>query len=171
MLAQASIIVPLAEPELAARADVIVFGTVLRTQTLRNPTGFIVTQAEVQVYRSVRGSKPGEFLIIEMPGGQLPDGDVAEVTGAPHLARGQTVVAFLQKRGQVLRPLGMAFGLLDVRGSGAAGQRVYRNLDGLQLLLPSGRSAPAVKYAIEGVPLGDFLARIDATLRDQGIKP
>lgn len=167
--AQASVIVPLTEPELVAKADVIVFGTLVRTQTVRNDVGFVVTRAELQVYRALRGAKNGEFLLIEVPGGQLPSGEVAEVSGSPKLVVGQPLVAFLQARGQVLRPLGMSFGVLHVRGKGAE-QRVYRSLDGLQLLLPSGRSASASKYQIDGVPLAALMTRIEAELRNQGIR-
>jgi len=85
------------------------------------------------------------------------------------LVVGQPLVAFLQARGQVLRPLGMSFGVLHVRGKGAE-QRVYRSLDGLQLLLPSGRSASASKYQIDGVPLAALMTRIEAELRNQGIR-
>lgn len=166
-LAAATIIVPLPEPELVARSGTIVVGTVIRTHPVASASGMVVTRADVQVTRALRGARVGAVVTVEVPGGALPDGTAVAVSGAPKLRAGDMVFGFLERHGDAGRPLGLAFGLLAVRPVGAHDLRVFRNLDGLQLMPKDGAVASARTYAIDGERLDDFAARIEQHVRAQ----
>ncbi len=166
-LAAASIVVPMTEPELVAKSDLIVVGTVVRTRIVRAPSGAVMTRAEVQVSRGLRGAKQGEVVAVEVPGGALGDGTEVVVEGAPRLRPGDTFVGFLERHGNAGRPLGLSFGLLEVRQIGPGDQRVFRHLDGLVLMPKAGTSLKPDLYVVAGEPLETFLARIADHVRRQ----
>ena len=167
--AQASTIVALPEPALIERADVIVFGTVVSTQTLLGEGGRVFTQAELQVQLGLRGARPGDVLVLQVPGGRLPNGVVAEVVGAPRLSDGQLVFGFLERRGDVVLPLGLAYGLLDVHADAKGGYRVDRNLAGLALRARDGSPVSPEAVALRDVPLTELTRRVATRLRELGL--
>jgi X-X-X-Leu-X-X-Gly heptad repeat protein len=168
--AAASIIMPLSDDALAQRADTIVLGTVLRTHTMQYPDGFVATQAEVQVYRGLRGARQGQLLIVEVPGGKLANGLTAVVSGSPQLSPGQMIMVFLEKHGDTHRPLGMSFGLLRVRHGPDGAMRLYRDLEGLQLMNTEGQAVLARPFMLEGVGLDEYLTRVQSALERAGIR-
>lgn len=167
--AQATTIVALPERELVARANVIAFGTVLRTETVVNARGQVFTQAELQVHQGFRGVRANEFLLVQVPGGPLPNGLEARTVGAPRLAAGQLVFGFFEQRDGTVRPLGLAFGLLRVRTNTTGELRVFREADELALVNERGEGLHPEQFVVADVPLIDYGKRINTHLAALGL--
>ncbi|MEE8408964.1 MAG: hypothetical protein V3T05_05125 [Myxococcota bacterium] len=169
----AATIIAVDEAELIARADTIVVASILRTKTVLNPGGVVVTHAWAQVYRGLRGATIGEILIIQVPGGPIGR-YVAHTPGSPQLNPGDVIFAFLEssdsKRG-VHRPLGLSFGLLRVRKAADGSRRVFRETEGLVMMSPKGLSVNPADHAINDLPLEELVARVDRRLRELGVPP
>ncbi len=84
--------------EIAAKADVIVLGTVESVESGWSDDGrIIVTRATVTVERSFKGG-PRARVVVETPGGKV--GDLAMVaSGAPVFHAGERLVLFLEPAG------------------------------------------------------------------------
>lgn len=167
--AHATTIVALPERELVARADVIAFGTVLRTETVVNARGQVFTQAELQVHQGFRGARANEFLLVQVPGGPLPNGLEARTVGAPRLAAGQMVFGFFEQRDGTARPLGLAFGLLRVRTNTAGELRVFREADELAFVNERGEGLEPGQFVLADVPLVELGRRINEHLVALGL--
>jgi hypothetical protein len=161
-LARASTVVALEEAELVSRADTIVYGRVDATQAVRTARGRVVTLVELEVFRGLRGLADGQRMSFAVPGGFL-DGLDADVPGAPRPKVGDLVFGFFETRGGERRPLGMSYGLLQVRGVSNE-LRVFRDAFGLQLVSPTGEGVAPGAMVIDGEPLADFTARIASRL-------
>lgn len=166
----ASTVVAVNEAELVARADTIVVASIIRTKTVINPGGVVVTHAEAQVYLGLRGAKFGDILTLQVPGGPIGR-YVAHTPGSPKLSPGDVVFAFLDSKGGVHRPLGMSFGLLRVRKAADGSQRVFRETAGLVMMSPNGLPANPADYVINDLPLDEMIARVDRRLRELGVPP
>ncbi len=162
-----STIVALPEAALVARADTIALASVVRIDTVVNPGGRVATRATLQVYKALRGTRVGEVIIIEVPGGKLP-GFVAHTPGSPALTPGELVFCFLETHGEVRRPLGLSYGLLRVRQD-SRGYRVFRETDGLTMLSPGGEPALPAVTTLRDVPLDDLVARVTVRLKELGV--
>ncbi len=153
-LARASAVVALDEAALVQRADTIAYGKIVATSGVRTKSGQIVTLAELQVYRGLRGVRDGETLTLAVPGGRV-SGIVAEVSGAPRPEVGQLVFGFFETHGDERRPLALRLGFVEVRA--VSGElRVFRELEGLEVV------GKGEVERIAGEPLTQFLARIRA---------
>ncbi len=168
--AQGSVVLAVPEAELVAAADIIVFATVAGLAPVQRD-GMTNTKVELQVYRAIRGAEPGDVLTMHIPGGDRGGGITVYVPGAPKLAFGDMVFAFLERRGGVNRPLGMAYGLLEVREVAPGDLRVSRNLAGLTLHTRAGALASPSAFAVKDEKLEDFIDRIAATARREGARP
>ncbi len=158
--AAATTIIALPEPALVRRSDAIVVANVVRTDTVIHPGGRVATRATVQVMRTVVGADALEMLTVEVPGGRLANGLVAHSPGSPSLRAGDLVVGFLERSGEVYRPLGLSYGLLRVRKDAAGTYRVYRDTDGLSMMSPEGEPVAPSTVAIADLPLDDLIERV-----------
>ncbi|MBN1962034.1 MAG: hypothetical protein JW841_13900 [Deltaproteobacteria bacterium] len=166
VIASASVIIPLAEPKLVAAADTVFWGTVVDITAQQDANGFVTSLFKVQVYQGLKGTKLGDEVIIEVPGGDLNTGVSVAVTGSPRPNIGDMVFCFAERHGQTLRPLGMSFGMLAIKQeAGTNNLRVYRNLNGLQLTAKSGKAIDATNYMISGEKFDDFIARIEKQIQ------
>jgi hypothetical protein len=164
-MAAASVVVPLAEPELVAKADTIFFGTVVNTRALQSPTGFVSTRIEVQVYRGIKGAQSGDVVYVDVPGGDLGNGVGVAVSGSPRPVIGDMIFCFGERHGDAFRPLGMSFGWLAVKQSAAGDLRVFRQLEGLHLEAKPGTTADLSTFVVDGEKLDDFANRIEQRVR------
>ncbi|MBI5508879.1 MAG: hypothetical protein HY903_09010 [Deltaproteobacteria bacterium] len=160
LVARASIVVALLEPELIAVADTIVFGEVLHTRAVvKAPRGAVATEVVLQVYQGLRGARDGEVLTLEVPGGRLSSGLVANSAGAPTFTPGEMVFVFLTTAGGVRRPYGLAYGVLRARPD--RGSWVLRR-DASDLIYwdQSGAPVDAALTRLEDVPLAVLADRV-----------
>jgi hypothetical protein len=169
--AQATTIVALPEPELIRHSHAIVVATVIRTDTVIHPGGRVATRATVQVHHGVRGAEPNQIILIEVPGGRLDSGLVAHTPGSPIMRGGDMVFGFLERSGEVFRPLGLSYGLLRVRKNAAGDLRVFRQTDGLSMMSPDGGPVAPATVAIVDLSLDELIARVNRELRDIDLPP
>ena len=168
-LAPAAVVVAVPESELVARADTIVFGAVLSTRTVMNTQGVIGTQADLQVYKALRGAQVGDVLLLQVPGGTLDNGLKASSPGSPELKKGDMVFAFLETSGEVRRPLGLSYGLLRAQPDGHGSFRLYRDTTDLTMIAPGGGPVDTRIVSIKDVSLSEMIARVDHRLRELNI--
>lgn len=161
----ATTIVALPESDLVARADAIVFGTVLATRTFVTPEGRARTRADLQVHKALRGARDGDVIVLESPGGKVAEGLVSRVDGAPTFRVGMQVFAFLEIHGDAHRPLGLSYGLLNVVRDRTGAYRVQRNLKGLSFVSPRGLPVAPASVRIDAAPLDEIMARVRTHLR------
>ena len=170
LVAQASIVVALPEPELIARADTIVLGVVLHTRTVTHePEGVVATQVDLQVYEGLRGALPGDIITLEVPGGTLENGMLAYSAGAPTFRTGEIVFGFLVSRNGVQRPLGLSYGVLRARPDGRGSYLLYRDLSDLILVTSTGQAVDPATTVVDGVPLAEMVARVTRRLQEIGV--
>ncbi|MCK5688629.1 hypothetical protein KAI87_05120 [Myxococcota bacterium] len=165
VMASASIIVALPEAELTRASHCIVTGAVIRTETFVNKYQQVFTRADFQVYRGILGAKRGDILSIEVPGGDLPGGYKAVVSGVPELKKGRLFMGFFEKHGSQFRPLGLSYGLLRITTDRDGTLRVHRDLDGLAPVNPKGEPVSRAEVQISGENLNNFIARIERYLK------
>lgn len=123
----AVIMVPLSIPNLTAKSDLIVHGTVLSKSCQRDPEGRIYTKVEVQVTDVWKGTATANPLTIVHGGGTLGQERVV-VSGQVEYEVGEEVVAFLVRnaRGEAVT-LGLAQGKFHVWKDPAGGRQFVRN--------------------------------------------
>jgi len=171
LAARATIVVALPEDELVQTSDTIIMGSVLALEALAVPGGHVVTQAQIQVLRPVRGAKRNAVVTVRYPGGRLPNGLAAFVDGAPELRVGDMVFAFLESRAGVRTPVGLRYGMLKVRRDTSGAYLVTRDTDGLILVDRTGKAAKPEVAHLRAVPLDDLVARIEKRMRALRIDP
>jgi hypothetical protein len=93
--AQATSVVPLDDAQLAAAASVIALVRVER-QEVRSIGRRILTFSSVVVVDGLRGARPGDELLVALPGGEV-GGIGQRVAGAPTLRVDRTYLLFLGK--------------------------------------------------------------------------
>jgi hypothetical protein len=159
-----STVLALPEGDLARRADAIVFGRVLTTRVLVSTTSAqMATEAELQVYDSIKGPAAGDVIRVQVPGGTA-NGIRQVVPGSPDLRAGQMFVGFLSRHDSIhYTPWGMGYGLLQVVPDPAAGLVVTRELGDVGLMGPNG--ALEDPLAAPPTPLRNYLARIRGHLQ------
>ena len=129
---QAVLMRPLAVEELARKADLIVQGTVLDKQSLRDEAGRIYTKVNIRVGEVWKGALPTNgtpgVLTIVQGGGTV--GDVREeISGEVQYDVGEEFVAFLvfNPRGEPVT-IGLAQGKFHVWRDRQTGEKFTRNL-------------------------------------------
>jgi hypothetical protein len=89
----AATFVPISDRELYRRADVVVHGIVLSSDTIEGSDGQPETVSFIQPLRVWKGALPGN-LVLRQAGGTLPDGRFFKLFGRPEYAAGDEVVVF-----------------------------------------------------------------------------
>ena len=156
----AATIVALDERELVQRVDAIAFGNIIRTQVKIHPTYGVYTEATVEVYDGLLGTKRGEVLTVLVPGGKPPNAQKAVVSGAPALRAGDRFFAFLEKRNDTYVPWGLAYGWLHVRQSPQGEFFVSRVLNGLYPVDSTGEKVEINRIQLKDIPLRELSTRI-----------
>lgn len=170
--ALASAVIALPEGELSRRVDTIVFGRIISIRTLVSQSGQVATEADFQIYRSLKGAAPGEVIRIQVPGGENR-GLTYDVPGSPKLRAGQMWVGFLTRNEEVTRthtPWGMAYGLLPVRRDLRGGFWVKTDTEGLVFAGPGGQPDDPL-LVFNDTKLDDFFARIRLHLEPGSVVP
>jgi len=158
--AQASTVVAFSEVELARRSHAIFMGSVLSIETHVNERNQVLTRATVQVYRAVRGILDGESVVVQVPGGMLPNGLVAHTYGSPKLVPGELIFGFFELNHGTYRPIALSLGLLRVRQTPEGEFRLSRDVSGLGLVRPDGDSVDPKVFQIEDEPMEALIGRI-----------
>jgi hypothetical protein len=137
LVARATTVLPPSDDELVARAAVIGLATVQRVDVAFNPYGQVMTHAELLIEQGIRGAGPGEFVVMEYPGGVLPNGLKSTVPGAPTVKVGDRVFVYLSAAptdATRLRPIGLRYGVLNVVRDAKGQLRASRSVDGLSFV-------------------------------------
>lgn len=111
--AGATSVVPIAVPDLARAAEVVVLGTVRSTRAERDAGGKTSTAVEVKVLKTLKGTHPPGSVIVRQLGGLVAGGG-SIVAGAPTFSPGECVLLFLRREGGDLRLVGEAQGKFRV---------------------------------------------------------
>jgi hypothetical protein len=113
---RAAVATPVSVEDLARTSDAVVRGHVEAATARLTPDGLrVVTDVEVSVVSVWRGAAPARVKLV-VPGGSL--GKLAQrVDAAPVLAKGEEVVVFLLRRGEVYLVNGLALGKYRVEGT------------------------------------------------------
>lgn len=119
--------IPFSIPELAARAQLVLRGTVQSQTCQRDSTGRIFTRVELQVAETWKGPLATNRFTIVLGGGVLGE-ERATVGGQAEYRLGEEVVAFLvlNSRGEGVT-LGLAQGKFTVWAETATGAKLARN--------------------------------------------
>jgi hypothetical protein len=161
--AQATTMLPLDLPALVARADRVVLGTVVASESHWTADhGSIYTDVTLRVDRSYKGAlKEGETVVVRREGGSS-GGIGMMVYGAAHFEIGEQAVVFLEKRGAPTWVVGMAQGKLHVEL--AAGKRLVHAPDtsGIAMLPTKVTPVPMRTRALE-----DFEAELRALVTEK----
>ena len=91
--APATTIIPIGDSELYRRADLIVYGIVVSSETVEDPAGQPDTVTTIRPVRVAKGWLEGD-LTIHQAGGVLPDGRFFKLWGRPEYTPGHEVVVF-----------------------------------------------------------------------------
>lgn len=160
--AAASVVIALDLGELVHEADQVLVVTALREEARREAQGgLIVTDVELRVEESLKGdARAGSVVVATRLGGVV--GKVAlQVPGEANFTLGERAVVFLRRHASELRVVGMAQGILPLRGEGAQ-----------TMVLPGGGGAALVERDDDGQlvaapsamkterPLSDVLSEI-----------
>ena len=144
------------------QADLIVRGSVLSVESLRDSRGGIVTDATIAVEKVLRGSHSGSILTVRHPGGEL-DGEIESYPGTGTFAVGERVLLILTDGpGSPPRLLNFALGKFRIVAEPGGEEIVLRDgLVGARVLQGLGprfterpRRLAAFEDAIERLSLG-----------------
>ena len=126
-LGQAASQVPLSIETLAAKADAVVHGTVVRMSCQRDDAGRIFTKVHLQIIEQVKGRERGAALVIVQGGGVLGR-QIARSPIQPKYKVGTEVVVFavFNSRGEAVT-LGLNQGKFDVVRQPEIGLATVRN--------------------------------------------
>ena len=126
-LGQAASQVPLSIETLAAKADAVVHGRVVRMSCQRDDAGWIFTKVHLQIIEQVKGRARGGTLVIVQGGGVLGR-RIARSPLQPKYRVGAEVVVFVMfnSRGEAVT-LGLNQGKFDVANQPKSGLATVRN--------------------------------------------
>ena len=153
---------------LTANAERIVVGVCSQAQP-QWVRGQIYTRYVFSVSQAIKGPAISQ-LELHLPGGHL-QGAVTRIVGMPVFAPGDEAVLFLTAANASGHPwpVGLAQGHFAIKRSGANRPHVFQELDGLTLHVEP-QSAPKKAppdEPVQGMALGQFLARVHALTEDQ----
>ena len=160
--AGAVLLTPLSIPELSARAQLIVQGTVLSTSCLRDPEGRIYTQVKVRVMEAWKGTPAADPLIIVHGGGRVAE-ERSEVPGQVEYRGGESFVAFLvlNQRGEAVT-IGLAQGKFRIWKDETTGTFLVRNPFHGSGSVPAASGESLRRQAVAPLTLGSLKAQVIA---------
>jgi len=138
--ASAATIVALAEPELSRRSDAIVSGRSSASRTLVNERGQVLTRAELQIYRTVKGPAAGQVITLQVPGGQLASGLIA-TTRRPRAHARQAGLRLPREGARRVSPARPRVRAAERAPGARRAYRASRDVSGLAMLTPEGQAA------------------------------
>jgi hypothetical protein len=142
--AVASMVVGMDLPELSRHSDAIVHGKVVKSQARWTKSRRrIVTEIEIEIVESLKGTQSTRVVQIVQPGGEV-DNIGQQVIGLASFEAGEEVVVFLQRTG----PTGFA-----VAGMAQGKFKVERSTD--------GKAAFASPSSTDGLALVDPVTRLE----------
>lgn len=97
--ASATSVIPIDDPELYDRADVVVRGIVVGREVIADGQGRPVTVSTIQSIEDLKGGSGGELVLYQV-GGTLADGQSMQLPGSPEYIPGQEVVVFAIERAE-----------------------------------------------------------------------
>jgi hypothetical protein len=115
--ASASTIAYRTDAELVAIADRVVRARVLDTTVVVADDGRIRTRTRLAVVEDFTGGADA-VIVVEEPGGRLPDGRELWIPGVPRFTTGDDVVLCLERRRGAYRTVAFGFSAFHVRGGG-----------------------------------------------------
>ena len=140
--ARATSMVPLDLKALVQRADRVVLGTVVSSES--HWTGghnAIYTDAVVRIERVYKGAVvAGQTVVVRREGGSV-DGIAMRVFGSPELSPGEQAVVFLEARGGANYVVGMAQGKWHVAVENGK-KMVHADLSGIGFIQPGPTALP-----------------------------
>jgi hypothetical protein len=151
--------IPIADRELYRRADVVVHGIVLSSDTVEGEDGQPQTVTFVRPLRVWKGSLPGD-LVLRQAGGELPDGRFFKLWGRPEYAAGDEVIVFAIARPEgdyqtaemqlgkfvvASDESGRLFAAPDLMVSDRTGIQILPAPDAPQFLGPDAENGPAAR--------------------------
>lgn len=165
--ARATIVKVLSVDELAAASDLVIDGTVTRTEVHWTPDRRgIYTDIEIQLADAIdvtpkkRDLKKGGTVTIRQAGGER-DGMGFRVIGAPEFAPGERVVLFLQEIQGLRIVVGLKQGKLPVEKDPKTGElKARRDLSGLGIAEDTGVHKHAGDEPGDTIPLADLKQRV-----------
>ena len=146
--AAATLVTELSLDDLAAQADAVVHGRVVRVAHRTLPVRGRAMPMELvtlAVDEWLVGQGGAEIVIREVGG--TAGGTTVAREGTPTYRRGEEVVVFLRHDGEAYTTLGLAQGRFRIVGDTAHGRFVERDLDGL-VLVDRGRSTTRAGEAV-----------------------
>ncbi len=134
--ARASVVEKLPLPELSRRADSIVVGQVLFTETQWSEDhAHLFRRVHLQVEERWKG-QGGAELVLLLRGGVL-DGIQEHVVGVPDFADGARAVFFLRQRGELHTLVGLGQGALELTVDGQGREWATPRVEELSLAAPN----------------------------------
>jgi hypothetical protein len=126
-VAQATHMSPLSVEQLAAKADLILHGTVTSKSVQRGATGRIYTKIQLQIADTWKGVPKADPFVIVQAGGMLGE-EIAAVDGQEEFSIGEEVVVFLvvNERGEGV-VIGLVQGKFKVTKD-ASGEKLAHNV-------------------------------------------
>ena len=161
--ALATTVVAVSDEELLRRADAVVLGHVVKTETVVHPDSQIFTHAYVQIYKSFLKTIVPDIIVLQSPGGVLKSGLAAVVPGAPRFIPGSLIITYLKHvddTNELFAPLGLSYGVLHVLQDDVGELRVYRLGLGMQLVTKTGAPVLPKTYEVNGVPFWEWDKRL-----------
>jgi hypothetical protein len=148
--------------ELTNRAERVFVGT-CQSAVTELIQGQLYTRYVFAVQQTVKGPENPRVELV-LPGGQY-QGLVWRLAGMPVFSPGEYLVLFLTPNNELGHawPVGLAQGKFRVERHADRQERVFQELDGLSFYQGTAAAKRAPFPApIQGMPLGDFLARVRA---------
>jgi hypothetical protein len=144
-------------PEMTARADLVVRGTVSRAAG-RWAGKRIVTEVTVRVDASLKGAAAAEITLY-IPGGVV-DGIGMAVSGSPAFAPGEEVVVFLRQKGSLYDVVGLSQGKYSITKDATGKKIATPDVKGLSLF----RKTPAGGLSAATPPKAVALSELEAEI-------
>lgn len=164
--AEATSVVALNADGLVRESQAIGVAQVLRTQVVSGPSG-VVTLAELQFYRALKGVKRHDTMLVQVPGGELIPGRETRVDGAPKLKAGQMFLGFFHEHGGVMKPTALSYGVMPVVSNADGVFRVLQRHGGLRFVEPDGRVSSEGPIRVHNRPLDEVLTLFQGVIDAQ----
>jgi hypothetical protein len=172
--ARATLVPRMSLEQMAAAADTVIHGTVVRTWAAWDSThDFIWTHYEIRLTESMLGDTLDKVVISE-PGGAV-GGDSMDIVGTPRYRIAEEVVLFTTRTPiGYLRTSGWGQGRFDVVADPRTGSKMVRSrLAGVELVEPAGavnaltQTPGTSPKVLDGLPLDQFKSRIKTLISNR----